>query len=79
MDFLLKLPMNIETIQPFILSACKIFLTTGGEDYENDGRDPDLSRAAAVQAEAAKLILHFQKYRRQKLTVFRSLRIGFIP
>ncbi|MCY4306328.1 MAG: hypothetical protein OXC62_16370 [Aestuariivita sp.] len=52
-------------------------LTTGGEYYENDERDPDPSRATAVQAEAAKLILRFQKYRRQNLTISKSLRIGF--
>ncbi|MCY4287472.1 MAG: hypothetical protein OXC63_02645 [Aestuariivita sp.] len=54
-------------------------LTTGGEQYEIDERDPNPARASAVQTEAAKLILYFQKYRRQKLTIFEYFRIGFSP
>jgi len=54
-------------------------LTTGGTQYEVDDRDPDVQRAYAVQSEAAKLVLYFQEYRRQKLTVCNSFRIGFLP
>ena len=52
-------------------------LTTGGPDYEVDERLIDTSRAMAVQLEAADLILYFQEYRRRRLTLCRSIRIGF--
>ncbi len=51
-------------------------LTTGGPDYEVDDRAIDVSRAMAVQQEAADLILYFQKYRRRQLTLRRSLGLG---
>ncbi len=50
--------------------------TTGGDQYEVDTRQPDPARARGVQSEAAKLVLYFQKYRRRKLTMGNSLRIG---
>ena len=53
-------------------------LTTGGENYEVDQRQMDVSRALAVQREAADLILYFQEYRRRRLTLCNSLRIGLI-
>ena len=52
-------------------------LTTGGPNYEVDPRSIDASRAAAVQQEAADLILYFQKYLRRRLTLCRSLTIAF--
>lgn len=52
-------------------------LTTGGEYYEVDERPIDTSRAMAVQLEASDLILYFQSYRRRRLTLWRSIRIGF--
>ena len=51
-------------------------LTTGGENFENGQRKIDISRARAVQLEAARLILYFQKYQRQRLTLRNSIRIG---
>ena len=51
-------------------------LTTGGENYEVDQRQMDVPRALAVQREAADLILCFQEYRRQRLTLRNSLKIG---
>ena len=52
-------------------------LTTSGPDYEIDQRGVDVSRALAVQQEAADLILYFQEYRRQRLTLWLSLRMAF--
>lgn len=52
-------------------------LTTGGPDYEVDDRAIDVSRAMAVQQEAADLILYFQEYRRRRLTLWRSLGVAF--
>ncbi|MDE2816790.1 MAG: hypothetical protein OXK81_08835 [Chloroflexota bacterium] len=52
-------------------------LLTGGPNYEIDQRPIDASRAMAVQQEAADLILYFQKYRRRRLTLWRSLEIAF--
>ncbi len=53
-------------------------LTTGGQHFEVDQRPIDVSRAMAVQQEAADLILYFQDYRRRRLTLCNSLRIGFL-
>ncbi|MDE0101656.1 MAG: hypothetical protein OXN89_04695 [Bryobacterales bacterium] len=53
-------------------------LTTGGQYYEVDERPPDNARAMAVQLEAADLILYFQEYRRRHLTLWNSLRVGFV-
>ena len=53
-------------------------LTTGGENYEVDQRRMDVSRALAVQRETADLILYFQEYRRRRLTLGNSLRIGLL-
>ena len=52
-------------------------LITSGTDYEIDQRQIDPSRAMAVQQEAADLILYFQEYRRQRLTLWLSLRMVF--
>ena len=53
-------------------------LITAGPGYEIDQRSIDVSRAMAVQQEAADLILYFQDYRRQRLTLWRSLGIAFL-
>lgn len=52
-------------------------LITSGSAYEIDERRVDASRAMAVQQEAADLILYFQEYRRQRLTLWLSLRMAF--
>lgn len=52
-------------------------LITSGPNYEVDQREMDSSRAIAVQQEAASLILYFQEYRRQRLTLWRSVRMAF--
>ncbi len=54
-------------------------LTTGLDPRGFNVRQPDAARAQAVQSEAAELILYFQDYRRRKLTIRSSLRIGFLP
>lgn len=53
-------------------------LTTGGQYFEVDDRPINATRARAVQLEAAELILYFQEYRRRRLTLSNSLRIGFL-
>ena len=52
-------------------------LITAGPHYEIDERPMDASRAMAVQQEAADLILYFQAYRRQRLTLWQSFRMAF--
>ncbi len=53
-------------------------LITGGPDYENDQREIDVARAMAVQQKTADLVLYFQKYRRSRLTLLRSLRMALL-
>jgi len=52
-------------------------LITSGPEYEVDQRTVDVARALAVQQEAASLILYFQDYKRRRLTLWLSLRMGF--
>lgn len=52
-------------------------LITGGPDYEVEDRPINTARALTVQQKAADLILHFQSYRRRRLTLWRSLQMAF--